>query len=55
LEHLWRHGKAVVCANHQYPMVEEQVAHFIDYLQHLSPTQRLYKAGVFSGNFWLKL
>jgi transposase len=54
LEHLWRHGKAVVCANHQYPTLEEQVDHFIDYLQSLSPTQRLHKAGVLSGHFWLQ-
>jgi transposase len=54
LEHLWRQGKAVVCANHQYPRLEEQVDRFIHYLQSLSPTQRLHKAGVCSGNFWLQ-
>jgi transposase len=54
LEHLWRHGKAVVCANQQYPTLEEQVDQFIDYLQSLTPTQRLHKAGVLSGNFWLQ-
>jgi transposase len=54
LEHLWRHGKAVVCANHQYPTLEEQVDHFVHYLQSLSPNQRLRKAGVFSRKFWLQ-
>ena len=54
LEHLWRHAKGTVCANHQYPTLEEQVDHFVHYLQSLSPTQRLHKAGVFSRHFWLQ-
>jgi transposase len=54
LEHLWRHGKAVVCANHQDASLDHQVACFIDYLQSLSATQRLRKAGVLSKDFWLR-
>jgi transposase len=54
VEHLWRHAKAVICANHQYPTLQAQVDQFIHYLQSLSPTQRLRKAGVLSGNFWLQ-
>jgi DDE superfamily endonuclease len=54
LEHLWRHAKAVVCANYQYPTLQAQVDQFIHYLQSLWPTQRLRKAGILSGNFWLQ-
>jgi transposase len=54
LEHLWRHGKAVICANHQDASLDHQVGCFIDYLQSLSATQRLRKAGVLSTNFWLR-
>jgi DDE superfamily endonuclease len=52
LEHLWRHGKAVVCANYQDTSLDHQVGRFIDYLQSLSATQRLRKAGVLSSHFW---
>jgi DDE superfamily endonuclease len=54
LEHLWRDSKAVVCANHQHTTLNEQTCCFIDYLQSLSPTQRLRKAGVLSNHFWLR-
>ena len=54
LEHLWRHGKAVICANHQDASLDHQVGCFIDFLQSLSATQRLRKAGVLSTNFWLR-
>jgi transposase len=54
VEHLWRHAKAVVCANYQDASLDHQVGYFIDYLQSLSATQRLRKAGVLSKNFWLR-
>jgi hypothetical protein len=31
MDHLWRHGKAVMSANHQYASIDGQVAQFIDY------------------------
>jgi transposase len=54
VEHLWRHGKSVVCANYQDASLDRQVDYFIDHLQSLSATQRLRKAGVLSKNFWLQ-
>ena len=53
LDHLWRHGKEVICANWQYPNIEDQVEAFFFYLYELSPRQALRKAGVLSGDFWL--
>ena len=54
VEHLWRDAKGVVCANYQDASLDPQVGHFIDYLQNLSASQRLRKAGVLSKNFWLR-
>lgn len=53
MDHLWRHGKQVICANWQYPTIEEQVEAFFLYLYELSPRDALRKAGVSSGEFWL--
>jgi hypothetical protein len=53
MDHLWRHGKGVVCANWQYPTIEDQVEEFFLYLYDLSPHEALRKAGVLSGDFWL--
>jgi transposase len=54
VEHLWREAKGLICANYQDACLDHQVGHFIDYLQNLSATQRLRKAGVLSKNFWLR-
>ena len=54
VEHLWREAKGVICANYQDASLDHQVGHFIEYLQNLSATQRLRKAGVLSKNFWLR-
>ena len=43
----------MVCANWQYPTIEEELEAFLVYLYELTPTQALRKAGVLSGNFWL--
>jgi transposase len=32
MDHLWRHGKQVMSANHQYASIDEQVERFIGYL-----------------------
>jgi len=55
MDHFWRHGKEVVCANHQYASITVQTQSFIAYLQSLSPAERLRKAGVFSKDFWLHM
>jgi hypothetical protein len=54
VEHLWRLAKGAVCANYQDASLDQQVRGFINYLQSLSATQRLRKAGVLSKNFWLR-
>jgi transposase len=53
MDHLWRHAKAVVCANRQYRSIDDQVEDFLVYLYGLTATEALTKAGVLSGNFWL--
>ncbi len=53
MDHLWRHGKEVICANWQYPTIEDQLEAFFLYLYELSPRETLNKAGVLSGNSWL--
>ena len=55
VDHLWRHGKEQVCANRQYESIEEQVHHFLHYLEGLSVEETLRKAGVSSEDSWLKL
>jgi hypothetical protein len=54
MDHLWRHGKEVKTANHQYESIDRQVERFIGYLSGLSREEALRKAGVRSDNFWLK-
>jgi len=54
VEHLWREAKGVLCANYQDACLDHQGGSFIDYLQSLSATQRLRKAGVLSKKFWLR-
>ena len=53
MDHLWRHGKQVMLANHQYDSIDEQAERFIGYLRGLPPWQALAKAGILSGGFWL--
>jgi len=53
MDHLWRHGKEVICANRQYETIEEQVEAFLEYLYELTPQEALRKAGVLSGDCWL--
>jgi DDE superfamily endonuclease len=53
MDHLWRHGKENICANWQYPSIDEEVEAFFLYLYSLTPSEALHKAGVLSGDFWL--
>jgi DDE superfamily endonuclease len=55
MDHLWRHGKAVMSANHQYDSIDVQVERFIGYLTGLSAQEALRKAGVLSSDFWLRM
>lgn len=54
LEGLWRVGKDEVLANGETDSLEESLARMTDYLLSLSPRERLRKAGVLSGRFWLR-
>ena len=54
MDHLWRHGKEVLSANHQYDSIDDQVERFIDYLDSLSAYETFRKSGMLSKAFWLK-
>jgi len=53
LEGLWRVAKNVVLANEATPNMDASLARACVYIMSLSPKERLQKAGVLSGNFWL--
>jgi hypothetical protein len=55
MDHLWRHGKEVISANHQYDSIDEQVDRFIGYLSGLPAREALRKAGTLSDRFWLRM
>jgi DDE superfamily endonuclease len=55
MDHLWGHGKDHVCANRQYPGIDEEVDRFIRYLQGLSNREALRQAGILSEDFWLMM
>jgi transposase len=54
MDHLWRHGKEVMSANHQYASIDDQVEQVIAYLSSLSAAEALTKAGIWSRDFWLR-
>jgi hypothetical protein len=54
IESLWGDGKDVVCADHQYDSIDEEVERFVAYLSGLSNRDTLQKAGVFAEDFWLR-
>jgi DDE superfamily endonuclease len=53
MDTLWGQAKDVVCADRQYPNLDEQVGRFIRHLGSLSPQDALHTAGVLSDDFWL--
>ncbi len=54
MDHLWGHGKDHVCADRQYPDIENEVGRFIAYLQGMTNHDALIQAGILSEDFWLK-
>ena len=50
---LWRHTKDQIVANEPTPNLESTVNLVISYLDLLSGAERLRKAGIYSGAFWL--
>jgi hypothetical protein len=53
LENLWREGKGKILANQTTAAIDSSADAFCQYLIGLTPQQRLKKAGVLSGDFWL--
>jgi len=53
MEGLWADAKDQVFANHTASTIDISADQFCKYLVDLTPQQRLVKAGVHSGNFWL--
>jgi DDE superfamily endonuclease len=52
---LWRQLKGKALANRPTLWMEELMERAYGYIQSLSPVERLRKAGVLSGNFWLSI
>jgi hypothetical protein len=53
MDHLWKHTKGTVLADRPTETIERSAQDACDYILSLSPQERLGKAGVLSGNFWL--
>ena len=54
MDHVWKELDRDIAANRQYRTVGEQADHAERYILGLTPREALTKAGVLSGNFWLK-
>lgn len=54
VDHLWRSVKSDVSSNHQYGSATEHAEAACDYLNRITPGERLRRAGVYAPNFWLK-
>ena len=53
MDHLWRYVKGRALADRKTCSIEESAQRACRYIFDLSPRERLKKAGVLSGNFWL--
>jgi transposase len=53
MDHLWRHTKKQTVGNRPTISIEESALAACQYIIDLSPRERLRKAGILSGNFWL--
>jgi transposase len=53
MDHLWRHAKGHALASRPTASMDASAARTCEYICSLSPRERLRKAGVLSGNFWL--
>jgi len=53
MDHLWRHTKREGLANQRTISIEQSSQAACQYIWDLSPAERLQKAGVLSGKFWL--
>lgn len=53
MDHLWRHTKGYVLADRPTRSIDDSADAVCQYMLDLRPHERLQRAGVFSGNFWL--
>ncbi len=53
MDQLWRHSKAPALADCPTASIDASAFALCDYIIDLSPDERLRKAGVLSGHFWL--
>jgi DDE superfamily endonuclease len=53
MDHLWRHTKREAVGDRPTVSIERSARAACQYIIDLSPEERLRKAGVLSGNFWL--
>jgi DDE superfamily endonuclease len=53
MDHLWRHTKRESLGDRETITIERSALDACQYIINLSPHERLRKAGVLSGNFWL--
>ncbi len=53
MDHLWRHSKAPALADCPTVSIDASALALCDYIIDLSPSERLRKADVLSGHFWL--
>ena len=55
MDHLWRHTKREALGDRATQSIDASARAACQYLIDLSPHDRLQKAGVLSGHFWLNL
>lgn len=53
MDHLWRHVKGRALANRPTLSIDKSADAACQYIIEMNPDERLQKAGVMSGNFWL--
>ena len=53
MDHLWKHTKGTVLGDRPTESIDRSARAACDYILRLSPQDRLRKAGVLSGDFWL--
>jgi hypothetical protein len=53
MDHLWRHAKRETQGNRPPEPIDQSAMDTCQYILNLTPQERLRKAGVLSGDFWL--
>jgi transposase len=53
-DHLWKELKRRIVANRQFRTIDEEATEAERWFLGLTPSTALHKAGILSGNFWLK-